>query len=279
MTALAVSPDRALRWRSSGLRRRVLHPVLATWRFLAAQPRPILVYQMSKVGSTSVCTALYSAGLRPLHVHFLGPIWAECRDAYRRSGTPLPLHIYVEGLLRPYLRLTSHHLKVVTLTRDPIAWHVSSAFQTARRDGYDVADVSGTVERLRAELLDGRGIDYCASWFDRELRTVFGVDVLTHEFDRRRGCSIVRGDRVTVLTLKIEALGRNWETLSQFVGRTLHPAKVKQRLEQSGAGSYREVGARLQLPVAALEQYYDHPWMRHFYTEAEVKSFCARWSA
>lgn len=48
------------------------HPALGLVRFLEAQPRPILVFQMGKVGSKSVCAALRAEGLKPLHVHYLG---------------------------------------------------------------------------------------------------------------------------------------------------------------------------------------------------------------
>ena len=271
-------PYRIVEWGALRWLYHALHPALAMGRVIAAQPRPILVYQMSKVGSTSVCAALRDAGLRPLHVHFLGPMWEECRKAYGESGAPPPIHLSVERLLRPYLRFTSHRLKVVTLTRDPIGRYVSSAFQTARRDGYDTEDVGGTVERLRGEILQGRGIDYCADWFDRELRAVFGVDVLAYDFDRQGGHSVVEGSRVDVLTLKLETLHDNWHTLSEFVRRPVESARTKQRLALKGADSYRKVRDQLSLPREAVEDYYDHPWMRHFYTEGEIVAFCDRWS-
>lgn len=264
-----------------GMRRmppRVRHPLLGLRRFVTALPRPVLVYQMSKVGSTSVSAALADAGIRALHVHFLGPMWERCREDYRRSPAPPPVHLTVERLLRQYLRWTSHRLKVVTLFRDPIGRHVSSAFQIHHRDGYDIEDSEAMIQRLRSELLEGHGITYCAEWFDLELPSVFDVDVLAHDFDRERGFSIVRGSTADVLTLKLETLDRNWSTLSDFVGRSIEPRRANRRTDLRGADIYEDVRRRLNLPRSAVEAYYDHPWMRHFYTREEIAAFCRRWS-
>lgn len=257
---------------------RIRHPLLALSELIRAQSHPILVYQMSKVGSTSVCAALKGAGFRPLHVHYLGPMWEQVWEKYRNSPVTPPLHLSVERLLRPYLRWTSHRLKVVTLFRDPIDRHISSAFQTYDRDGFEVNEAGSTIDRLRDDILAGLGLDYCSEWFDRELRSVFKVDVLAAEFDKESGYSIVRGPRADILTLKLETLDRNWSTLAGFVGRPIEPNRMNVRSGQREAEIYREVRRRLRLPRRSVEKYYDHQWMRHFYTGQEIAALCQRWS-
>ena len=83
--------------------RQLHHSLRAAYDLLRAQPRPLLVYQMGKVGSSSVCDALLAAGLRPLQVHVLGKKSAESRRRFAEQGLPLPYHKYVERLLRAYL--------------------------------------------------------------------------------------------------------------------------------------------------------------------------------
>ena len=255
----------------------IRHPALGLVRFLQAQPRPILVYQMGKVGSTSVCTALRNARLRPLHVHYLGETSRAARLQYEKSAARPPIHLYVEGMLHPYLKLTRHRLKVVTLVRDPIAREISGEFQTHELYGHDIKDVDARIAHIRDRLLAGKGLEYCASWFDDELLSVFGVDVPAHPFDREAGYSVVPGERVDVLTLRLEDL--NWQALSEFVGRPLEPVWQNLRADMEGANEYREVKARLQLPREALERYYDHPWIRTFYDERRVRGFIERWAS
>lgn len=250
----------------------------AARQVLQAQPRPILIYQMGKVGSTAVQRALYAEGLDPLHVHFLGRKAAIARANYRDRGTPLPDHFYVERILQAYLRLTRHRLKVITLFRDPIARFISGAYQVRVRDQYETDNVDAMVERLTLELSDSNPLDYCYTWFEDELREVFGVDPLAHRFDSREGFVQIAGPRADVLVLKLENLASLWPMIGAFVGKSVSPAQANIRSEQSSGETYDEVRTSLRLSRAQVEKLYDHPWMRHFYDEAEVAQLVERWS-
>jgi len=260
----------------------VLHPVGqycgAASQVIRAQPRPILIYQMGKVGSTAVCQALNAEGLEPLHIHFLGRKAVIARANYRNRDSLLPSHFYVERILQVYLRVTRHRLKVITLVRDPIARFISSAYQTRNRDRYETDNVDTMVERLISELSDSKALDYCYTWFDDEIREVFGVDLLSHHFDQRKGFAEIAGPRVDVLVLKLENLASLWPEIGAFVGRSVSPAQANIRTGESSGKTYDAVRVSLHLRREQVEDLYDHPWMRHFYSEAEVAQFIERWS-
>jgi hypothetical protein len=52
-------------------------------------PDPVLVYQMSKVVSSTVSTSLRNAGIRNIHVHFVGEHWSRSAQHHRERGDEL----------------------------------------------------------------------------------------------------------------------------------------------------------------------------------------------
>ena len=116
-------------------------------------PDPILVYRMSKVGSSTVHKSLRDAGVGSIHIHFMNPerhAWAE--KAYRRNSKELPLHFYRARILRPWINATRRQVQVVALVRDPIARRVSSTFEIAQIVGLPTQDAS---DAKRRALLGG----------------------------------------------------------------------------------------------------------------------------
>jgi hypothetical protein len=254
--------------------------VHATVGFLRAQPAPILVYQMGKVGSTSVCRSLEAAGHHPVHVHFLtAQSHRYVRAAYEDVGMK-PAHYYTEKLVRPYLKWTNHRLKVISLVRDPVARYVSGLFQWPTCRDAVSEDAAKTRADVAERLSQPNALRYELTWFDRELKKTLGVDVLGEPFDREHGYQTYRGPRADVLLLKLERLSELLPTVvSDFVGTPLQNVRANVGKQKNRGALYAEVKRTLTLPRSVCERTYDHEWVRHFYTADEIASFVRKWSA
>lgn len=101
----------------------------------------IIVYQMGKVGSTSICRALERAGIAAAQPHFLGQaaLVKVLTNLLEPDRTAVHVNdgIYqIDKNLR-LTRLVDEHrtgrragpIKVITLTRDPFNWYVSFLVQ------------------------------------------------------------------------------------------------------------------------------------------------------
>ena len=112
-------------------------------------PNPVLVYQMGKVGSSTVSASLRSAGIKNLHVHFIGEHWSKAIQHHRTGENTLPQHLYLGRVLRYWLNVTTRPIKVITLVRDPVARKISSVFQLRRyHPQLPVDDASGAKQWL-----------------------------------------------------------------------------------------------------------------------------------
>ncbi len=277
-----------------------LRPLVYGWRARreAAQldpgpgaPAPVLVYQMGKVGSASVARALAAAALPALHVHTLAPeeiarVGALHRRASGRFG--IGYTWYVGRAVGDRLRAGSGapRLPVITLVRDPIAREVSAIFQSPGLHAAGLVDARGRFDvtrvlaHLEASLQAEDACRYVFEWFAREIQPVLGIDVLAAPFDRERGYAILEGARARLLVLRTEDLDDNLApALRELMGLETPPAasRANARSEGEGGDAYREVLRRLGLPRSAAERIYAHPFVRHFYTDAMVAGFLARW--
>lgn len=254
----------------------IYSPLRAAGQVVAALPDPILVWQMSKVGSTTIQKTLKRAGVGALHVHFIDPqSWSDATGWYRSHGETLPRHFYIGRLLRWWLRHTQHRVKVVTLMRDPIARHVSGMFQSHHVAGFPVGDASDALDTLRAQFVEGRPEKYAFTWFDREIKAVLGIDIYAHPFDREAGYTRITTPRADILVMTTERLSELIPTvLSDFVGESLRVHNARRRRDKM----YACVKSNFTLPDKVVQRVYGNPRMQHFYTNEQIAHFMRRWT-
>jgi len=232
---------------------------------------PILVYQMAKVGSSSIAEALEERKLAVFHLHRMNREHLERMRAKRAELgwhlAPLPAHDVLGPILRERLVDRGRSVKVITLVRDPIARNFSSYFEHLDRIWHrQNAHESVPMEELHRGFVERFPHEEALTWFDDELRPVFGVDVYEHPFPASGHLRI--GD---VLVLKSELDdATKCAAVSEFLGlRNLvfRPANVT--ASKAKGEVYKRFVSTLRLDPAYVERMLESRYTRHFYTEAE----------
>lgn len=266
------------------MRRRLRREVNADIRRIVEGNAPtVLVYQMMKVGSSTITAALRAVGgLNVFQVHLMG---ADNIDRWRAAIRKFPLArfrtgidtgtLLYKGLIEPGLKL-----KIITLVRDPIARNCSFYFHnldTLLRTG----DAHDNVElpRLVGEFLnrfDHRG---GINWFDREFRPVLGVDIYEHPFPHDEGHARIDAGRYDILVMRADlddSLKK--KCMEEFLGvegLSLAPKNVGS--QKPYAAAYRAFLDALELPESYVDEMLDSKFTRHFFSPDEIASLRAKW--
>jgi LPS sulfotransferase NodH len=256
---------------------------------------PLLVYQMGKVGSTSVVESLKAAGWSgPVYqFHGINP-QKHAREEwlYRRNfrhDPQRPRHLWIsqyfaERLAQP--APPNRPWKVVTLVRDPVARNLSSFFQILELELDWAASTSRRLtnrknihelSQLFLEQVDWH--DDPLEWFDVEFKPAFGIDVYASAFPKAQGYRTYSNEHTQVLVLKLEHLEhcaqdafRRLLGLKNFRLMSANVARVK-----SVGPIYQQFISSIVLPDEYLDRMYSSRYAQHFYSKAELESFRSRW--
>jgi Putative capsular polysaccharide synthesis protein len=256
---------------------------------------PILIYQMGKVGSSTVFDSLKSAMLdRPIfHIHFLDPENIQRAESmlWRHFGGHCSVNRWAlyesRFVIKHFLQRPIEGIQIISLVREPISRNISSFF--ANLDLF-IPDCSakfevgkiGVPDITRHFLRDFHEHTHPLVWFDIEMKRVFGIDVFSseHLIRRDQGSYVHRRDRVQLLLLRVEDLDKvAVHALQEFLrikDLELKVANEARRLEYNRV--YREFKANLTLPEEYLEQMYESKYARTFYSAQEIDRFRSRWS-
>ena len=255
---------------------------------------PVLVYQMGKVGSSTVARTLRACPdlKRPvLSVHFMVPREIEAAKQYRRRvggaagvGNVLTLGAVVGNRIAAVGDRVC--FPVVSLVRDPIAREISSVFQSSSLLGEalrvgDRIDVDRASAFLTERFSAPDPCGYAEQWFDRELAVTFGIDVFDQPFDRDRGYTILRSRRANVLLLRTEDLDRTLPAAAaELLGLAEEPALLHDnvRVHTPDGETYTRVRKSFRLPRSVVERIYSGRLARHFYGKDMIEAFIRRWS-
>jgi hypothetical protein len=261
----------------------------AKMAFRQSREAPILVYQMGKVGSTTVFESLREAGLpNPiLHVHAISDDVLKYREAHLHAGAGNPYHLDLgEAIGKELERGVAKRCKIISLVRDPIAVEVSGLFEVPQFAPEEVQgprglDPAKAAAYLEASLARPGALDYVFGWFDREIKRIFGIDVFAVPFPKERGAETYSGATADLLLLRLEDLDRvGSSAIRDFLALggpfTLAPANV--RADKPEAAAYRALRAHLKLSREACERIYSSRFATHFYTAEETGRFVARWT-
>lgn len=255
---------------------------------------PVIVYTMGKVGSTAIEEAIRRAEL-PYSVYqahsLVGERLQKWKEQYVCEGqyTSRARHLWMAKALRRRLgEPLDGKWRVITGTREPISHVVSQFFQVVDRRYPEVLDGEGHIreekalERLQSKIEDfDERTNFVCSWFDRELKPIFGVDLYEEPFDHEAGYTIVEGPEVKVLVYRVEDLRRCFApALQEFFGleAPLKPARANASRDKDYHETYERVKQRLSFEEEVLARVYSSRYVQHFYEEEMIEKFKRRWS-
>jgi len=272
----------------------------------------ILVYTMGKVGSTTVSSSIKNQ-MKDVFVHDIH--WLNQNNLKadqkfhkklyrknRKAGIKLnicPDYIakgfYLNNQISNTTDKPDKEYKVITLTRDPVAKVVSSFFQNMKRyHGYeidkklDVLDektVAGELTDLFFdEFIQKNGVTFLDSnpltWFDEEIKYVFGLDVYQSEFPKEKGYEIYENERASVLLIRLEDLNSCFtEATEKFLGEKLRLTESKNTADDKAyAAVYDKFKMRIDFPDGYLDKMYSSKYAKHFYSQNEIVNFKNKWT-
>ena len=202
-----------------GWRKEIGHRLRKRIRLVGIRGRdPILVYQMGKVGSSTVARTLEETDLSSpiVHLHNLNSEKvAENVASLRANPGYLDGHVVTSAILEEKdLAWGRFPCCIVTLTREPVGRAISFAFEDWRRQLPEVKDleeldVDRMIRLVRRKLRSGSPHADPGRWFEREIEAVFGIDVMSVPYDFERGFVTLRRGPVEVLILRMEDLNRS----------------------------------------------------------------------
>lgn len=258
---------------------------------------PILVFQMGKVGSTSIRDTLKAMNLgRPIYqAHYLSRQGIElARLWHRHHQGKVPYGVEYYQLLGRKIQtnLDKAHYTIITGVRDPIAKEISNYFELAEKIDHGLRAEDGTfdIERVDSYLLDRfNRFDeeedgfFTTKWFDQELKGTFGIDVYEHPFNRYKGYSIIRYDNLDLLVYQYEKLQQIFpDALSKLLDLELTAVPELKRhnigMSKWYAEAYAEVKRRIRVPVEVCRKVYRIRFVRHFYSDQMIEDWVRHWS-
>ena len=267
--------------------------------------QPIIIYQMGKVGSTSILHSLQATNLFPdiFQVHTLSAqginkmekrYWGNTPMLFRKSLLPETTHVFISHTLKSLLgRDSSVDWKIITLVRDPIARNVSEFFYSVDTTKSD-PHLPNFYERYRSgdikisELIDRfterfseTSDEYAVplNWFDREIQGVLGVDVYSSDFSKSRGYQAINANGYDILIIKLEKLKDCYlEAFQEFLGlKNFDLITTNTANQKDYSAAYNTFILEAKLPLQYLTRVYESRLVRHFYTEQEVEQFIRKW--
>lgn len=252
---------------------------------------PVWIYQMGKVGSSTVHRSIKEAQLSRsvYYLHTLDPMELALSWQAEQKNHPLgpPYHLHLSRVLRRRLRTGPSECRVVTGVRDPIAREISLVFDTPHlqdaslRDERGRFDVEKTVRFLHQKLHQERTYRFALGWFEREIQSHLGVDVYSSDFDRHRGWTRIDKGNVSVLVYQTESLDALFPTVLADFLESSSPIPIKQdrvRSSSPDARAYERVKEQLELRPELCKKIYQSRLVRHFYSDETIESWVAKWT-
>ena len=231
---------------------------------------PVLVYQMGRVGSTTVMGALKERGIKAEHAHY----------AFHPLGEfTLAKHLNIGKAL-----LTDkEEWRIISIAREPMARNLSAFLFGLNNNIYPHKDFKP--ERLMNLFVHTYRHDWCFNWFTNELGQI--VNVYEHRFNRemhyqrffleeRR--NFKKRDVVIIRTENFGEYGWLWQW---FLGQENLRLETITNSVSDKFWYYHLLKQymRGKLPKALLTKYYfDEPYTKHFYSLEERKALLEYWS-
>ena len=210
---------------------------------------PIIIYQMGKVASTSIHRSLLSQypGAVAFSHSLDEPHWrAELvYDWFKKGNT----------------------VKIITLTREPIARNISGFYQWFENYvGVPFWKSTHSIKELQSIFYEKYDHTWALEWFDKNIKRYFDIDLYEKPFPRI-GYGIYKNNNAEVLVIKAEADNaikeqaiREYLELPNFVLQVVNVGS-----EKFYAKSYKQFKSSFDLTESYRKMIEESKYYIHFY--------------
>ncbi|WP_434567164.1 putative capsular polysaccharide synthesis family protein [Vibrio chagasii] len=247
----------------------------------------ILVYQMGKVGSSTIKSGLKELSIPNYHIHTFDDheeflIFKNHKEI--KKFFDFKNRIIYRFILkyRLYCLKTRDKIKIITFIRDPISTMVSRFFQDlhltfieGKKDGAIHGDIIETCQYLEECFEKNINREYFTNWFDNELRANFGIDVLSSNIDSGESTYIFHNDKVRVLFVKCESINDSVEEISNFIKRDFQLIQSNRASNKWYSLIYNKFIE--EYDFSKLFYLYDLPLYKRFYSDIEIERMKSKW--
>ena len=251
------------------------------WHLHVKPSEPVILYQMGKVGSTSIRESLKRHGVHPVfHVHRMNPLNIEgTRAAFVKRGQVPPYDRTGAYLYRNVVQ-NKKKARIITIVREPVSRNISAFFQNYELlSGVDYLQNGSTKNELVSRFLANYPHQVPLTWFNVEMKQTLGIDVFSYPFPKKKGYLIIKQGNFELLILKLdlpdtikEKIIGNFVGLVDFKLRRHNTAQNKKY-----AKTYKDFTTGVSLPYTYVKQLCDSKYSRHFYSKSELGAVWTGW--
>jgi hypothetical protein len=169
-------------------------------------------------------------------------------------------------------------LVIITMTREPIGMELSRYFFLTENIFGQRAEASIS-SFLRFMHNEFNSAESPLTWFDRELKGNFGIDIYSSPFDRSDGYKIYRSKNIEILVMTLEKMNQSFE---RAFYELLGIKGIKLNRQNLGvafgyAEKYKRLKQELKLDEQELNRIYAKARLDHFYSDSDIDTFRAKW--
>lgn len=262
----------------------------------AVEEDKVLIYQPGKVGSQSVWNSIRNDSVQ-----------------FHSLVIPFGCGEFSKGQLEHYLsKIRNKQVKIITGVREPIARDLAAMFQNSDLELWPLSDMNSNIfwsygdflydasqeltfselmkraPRWRKSLsesfrqLSMSIVEYELdefSWFNYEIKSVFGIDLFLEPFDREKGYEVIRKKNVEIFVYKMEKLGELQRAIGDFLGRKDYQLKnTNLSNNKIYYYAYEQLKEKIKLSKKYFDYYYNNNLLyQHFYTDKEIDKYKKIW--
>ncbi len=238
---------------------------LMLFKYKLRRATPVFIYQMGKVGSSSIYNSLlrqYRGAVLHAHSFSLTHDDRKIRELYRHAI------------------LKARPLNVISLTREPIGRNISAFFQNFKRDtGVPYSKADFTVDELKALFLSNYRHEIPLEWFDNNILKNFDIDVYTRPFSQA-GSATYLNRNIRLLIMRMEISDNEKEkAISDFLelpGFHLQNTNIGEG--KSYSKTYKAFRREAKFPYDYVAAMCESKYFMHFYSRETIENVRMKWS-
>lgn len=241
--------------------------------FMSLDKNSVVIYQMGKVGSSSIEKALKDRGLHVLHIHKITPSKVYFYDL----GIVDSLKLFRATIMFMFVNIIFklRPCKVITIVRDPMERNLSQMFHHLDLLIYSHNKTDSRKEESANTLFknifqNDINLEYAQGWMEYEFNPCIGFDYKQSDFNIVKGYGISSSKNKQVLMLKFEKLNSLESVIGDFCGvENFKLASANRGGNKWYADLYKSFKSDITLNKDTFDLMYNNDFYKKFYSEEE----------